>query len=114
MDADANCNGTGWQIDFDKTRITYSEDEQKFKAECTFRRPYTGADGLRDIDESETIDWMAGYNIYHSETSDFRYVYGYSYESDLRNAEVRIKANATSLIAQAALGLSVLVALLAF
>ena len=32
--------------------------------------------------------------MYHDKDSKFRYVYGYSYESDLRNAETIILADA--------------------
>ena len=41
---------------------------------------------------------MAGYNIYNKVDSNFRYVYGYSYESDLRNADVVILAEAQRLV----------------
>ena len=37
---------------------------------------------------------MGGYNIYKTEEALWRYVYGFSYESDLRNKEVKILANA--------------------
>ena len=47
---------------------------------------------MRKIEFDETLIWMAGYNIYHSKDSEFRYIYGYSYQSDLRNAEVSILA----------------------
>lgn len=40
---------------------------------------------MREIKYNEDIDWQAGYNIYSSKESVFRYVYGYSYESDKRN-----------------------------
>ena len=39
---------------------------------------------------------MAGYSIYNSVDSVFRYVYGYSYESDKRNTVSLIVANAVS------------------
>ena len=47
---------------------------------------------MRDILYDESLVWQAGYNIYHSKNSQFRYVYGYSYESDLRNTDVSIIA----------------------
>lgn len=49
---------------------------------------------MREITYDETLVWMSGYNIYHNENSIFRYVYGYSYQSDLRNLEVMIIASA--------------------
>ena len=53
---------------------------------------------MREIKYNEEIQWMAGYNIYNKVDSNFRYVYGYSYESDLRNADVVILAEAQRLV----------------
>ena len=52
---------------------------------------------MREITYNEKIQWMAGYNIYNKVDSNFRYIYGYSYESDLRNADVVILAEAQRL-----------------
>ena len=48
---------------------------------------------------------MAGYNIYKSEEAEWRYVYGYSYLSNLRNKEVTIRASAISQVAMLSLTL---------
>ena len=49
---------------------------------------------MREIEYDETLKWMAGYNIYKTDKSIWRYIYGFSYDSDLRNMEVQISANA--------------------
>ena len=49
---------------------------------------------MREIKFDEKVHWMAGYNIYKSKTALWRYVYGYSYESNLSNKKTEILAEA--------------------
>ena len=49
---------------------------------------------MREINFDEDIDWTSGYNIYRSKEATYRYIYGYSYESDKRNLAGPIKASA--------------------
>jgi len=79
-----NCQGDDWEIDLTKTRFTVSEDGSDFEARCTFKRSFA-AGAMREITYDEILEWMAGYNIYKSEDAIWRYVYGYSYESNMRN-----------------------------
>ena len=88
-----SCVGSDWQVDYENTKFVVSEDGNSFEARCTMKRAFA-AGGMREITFDEELVWMAGYNLYHSAESRFRYVYGYSYESDLRNAEVIILADA--------------------
>ena len=88
-----NCQGDDWTIDLEKTKFIVSEDGNEFEARCTFSRPFSKG-SMREIAFDESLDWMGGYNIYKSETAQWRYVYGYSYESNLSNKEVSILANA--------------------
>ena len=74
---------------------------------CTFKRSFQKG-AMREIKFDEEIQWMAGYNIYNSKTSVFRYVYGYSYESDKRNLAGSIKAEA--LMTKATLAVAALTA----
>ena len=94
----------------EKTKISVSEDGRDFEVRCTFKRSFAKG-AMREIAFDEQINWIAGYNIYHTDTSLFRYVYGYSYESDKRNAEVVIVAQASALqfgVAVLALGAALL------
>ena len=101
-----------WKIDLENTKFTESDDGKDFEARCTFKRNFAKGE-MREITYNEDMHWMAGYNIYHSKESVFRYVYGYSYESDKRNLECVIVAEAvrtmtTVSLALAALGASLL------
>ena len=101
-----------WTIDLENTKFIESEDGEDFEARCTFKRSFAKGE-MREITYNEDMHWMAGYNIYHSKDSVFRYVYGYSYESDKRNLECVIVAEAvrtmtTVSLALAALGASLL------
>ena len=87
------CKGDDWTIDFDRTQIIENEDGSDVEVRCTFKRPFA-AGAMREIPYNDDIDWMAGYNIYNNVDSKFRYVYGYSYESDKRNQGGQIKAYA--------------------
>lgn len=58
---------------------------------------------MREITYDEKLEWMAGYNIYKSEEAIWRYVYGYSYESNLRNIQAEIRASSVSQIAMLSL-----------
>ena len=49
---------------------------------------------MAEIEFDQTVHWMAGYNIYKSKTALWRYVYGYSYESNLSNKKTEILADA--------------------
>lgn len=90
-----NCQGNDWTIDLEKTSLTISEDGDSFEARCTFKRSF--AEGaMREMPFDEKLNWMAGYNIYKTDQAMWRYVYGYSYQSDLRNKEVVMLANAIS------------------
>ena len=63
---------------------------------CTFKRNFAAGEisGIREILWDDEIEWMAGYNIYKSKTSIWRYVYGYSYESNISNKLSALKAEA--------------------
>ena len=91
---DGACEGSDWEIDREQTYFKEAEDGSSFEAKCTFKRSFAGS-ALRKIEFDESIDWMAGYNIYNNQASVFRYVYGYSYESDKRNQGGFILAEAT-------------------
>ena len=109
----ATCAGSDWSIVPEHTMIKEGDDGQFVEARCTFKRSFA-AGGMREITYNEKIDWMAGYNIYNKKESNFRYVYGYSYESDLRNADVAIKADSMSLLTSLALSASVVATTLLF
>lgn len=47
---------------------------------------------MREINFDEDIHWTSGYSIYRNKKSVYRYIYGYSYESDKRNLAGPIKA----------------------
>ena len=70
-----------------------SADGKSFEARCVFKRPFA-AGAMREINYNEDLHWMGGFNIYRKPDHEFRYIYGFSYESDKRNREVVIKANA--------------------
>lgn len=89
-----DCEGKDWQIDLEKTGFVVSEDGKKFEAKCTFKRRFSAYDAMREIKFDDTFHWMAGYNIYKSKTALWRYVYGYSYESNLSNKNSEILADA--------------------
>ncbi len=94
MYRDGACDGSDWEVDLEKT--FFNEDVEygdSIEAKCTFKRSFA-AGNMREITFDESIDWMAGYNIYNNKDSVFRYVYGYSYESDKRNQGDIIKAEA--------------------
>jgi hypothetical protein len=81
---DSACKGDDWTVDLENTYFKEDELGESFEAKCTFKRSFA-AGAMRAIEFDESIDWMAGYNIYNNKDSVFRYVYGYSYESDKRN-----------------------------
>ena len=85
--------GSDWVIDLEKTKIEESEDGTKIEAKCAFKRSFAKG-GMREIEFDETLKWMAGFNVYKQPDHLFRYFYGFSYESDKRNAEVAITAEA--------------------
>ena len=63
-----NCQGDDWTINLEKTKFTVSEDGNEFEARCTFSRPFSSA-SMREIAFDESLEWMAGYNIYKSKTA---------------------------------------------
>ena len=88
-----------------ETFFTEESEGNTFEATCTFRRSFAGRASdditnvgvqMREIPYDESLVWMTGYNIYPTAQSVFRYVYGYSYDSDLRNLKAIIKADALS------------------
>ena len=107
------CDGSDWSVDLDKTKIIENDDGSEVEVRCTFKRPFS-AGAMRAIEYNEDIDWQAGYNIYSSKDSVFRYVYGYSYESDKRNQAGQIKANAIYMNASLAVASLATVAALMF
>ena len=50
---------------------------------------------MREINFDEDIHWTSGYSIYRNAEATYRYIYGYSYESDKRNLAGPIKASAS-------------------
>ncbi len=50
----APCDGSDWQIDLEKTKITESEDGQTVEARCTFKRSFA-AGAMREIKYNESI-----------------------------------------------------------
>ena len=87
------CTGSDWSVDYDKTSIEVSEDGKEVKARCTFKRSFASG-AMREIKFDEDIDWTSGYSIYRNKQATYRYIYGYSYESDKRNLAGPIKASA--------------------
>ena len=81
---DGACDGSDWTIDLDKTSIKESEDGGEVVATCTFKRSFAKG-AMREIPFDEEINWATGYSIYRDAKSIYRYVYGYSYESNKRN-----------------------------
>ena len=109
---DKACDGSDWTIDLTKTSIEENEDGTEVTARCTFKRSFAKG-AMREISFDEDIHWTTGYSIYHNDKSVYRYVYGYSYESDKRNLAGSIKAqaifmNASLAIASLALGVTCL------
>ena len=88
---------------------------------CSFKRPFSTlcAEGSSEVEgnclgsqqqleHGQTLDLIAGFNIYHSDTSDYRYAYGWSPDSYFRKLSWRLGAT-SSVVGLATAALAVLV-----
>ena len=96
-------------------------DGGRVGALCSFKRPFnslcaegqsetegTCPGGQAQLEHGQTLDLIAGFNIYHSDTSDYRYAYGWSPDSYFRKLSWRLGAT-SSVVGLATAALAVLV-----
>ena len=85
--------------------------DDNVEAMCTFRRPFKAENqqSLYDANGNpKELDFIAGFNLYYSDKSDYRYIYGWSVDSAYREQNMKLRA-VNSLVGMAALALSLLV-----
>ena len=82
-------------------------DDGRVGVLCNFKRPFT-ADQQQQLEPGQPLDLIAGFNIYHSDTSDYRYAYGWSPDSRYRQSSWRLGATVT-MVGLATAALAVLV-----
>ena len=98
---------TNWNIVEDKTGF---RGDDRVEAICTFRRPFKAEmqQSLYDSDGNpKVLDFISGFNIYYSDKSDYRYIYGWSVDSEYRQIHMKLEAM-TSFVGLATLVLSLL------
>ena len=83
-------------------------DDGRVGVLCNFRRPFGALctdeekdeqgncpGWQQDLQNGQKLDLIAGFNIYHSETSDYRYAYGWSPDSHYRSLSWKLGGTAS-------------------
>lgn len=75
---------------------------------CNFRRPFD-AESQQQLEDGQTLDIIAGFNIYNSDSADYRLAYGYSIDSLYREMSWQLTGASVTVLTLAAASIALLV-----